>query len=53
MMNNTGLHNNVMDVLRFSNGADRFTCVKVYDPDGGYWDFETNEWVKYDDMERN
>lgn len=21
-----------------------------HDPDGGYWDFELNEWVEYDDM---
>lgn len=22
-----------------------------YDPDGGYWDMETDSWIKYDDME--
>lgn len=21
-----------------------------YDPDGGYWDYELDEWVEYDDM---
>lgn len=24
--------------------------VIKYDPDGGYWDAETDTWVKYDDM---
>lgn len=23
-----------------------------YDPDGGYWDAETDTWIKYEDMER-
>lgn len=23
-----------------------------YDPDGGYWDTETDTWIKYEDMER-
>lgn len=22
-----------------------------YDPDGGYWDVETDTYIKYDDME--
>lgn len=26
--------------------------INYYDPDGGYWDAETDTWIKYDDMER-
>lgn len=26
--------------------------INYYDPDSGYWDAETDTWVKYDDMER-
>lgn len=22
-----------------------------YDPDGGYWNYDLNMWIKYDDME--
>lgn len=25
--------------------------VTKYDPDGGYWDAETDTWIKYEDMD--
>lgn len=25
--------------------------TNYYDPDGGYWDAETDTWIKYDDMD--
>lgn len=25
--------------------------IIYYDPDGGYWDAETDTWIKYEDMD--
>lgn len=25
--------------------------IKQYDPDGGFWDYNLNMWIQYEDME--
>lgn len=52
MFSDPALHHNLMGVLASSQEASTWVYKKktAYDPDGGYWDFETNEWVTYDDM---
>lgn len=34
-----------------SVGMMKMNDINYYDPDGGYWDQETDTWIKYEDMD--
>lgn len=37
-------------ILRAQHPAYSSFCAEEYDPDGGFWNMETDEWEAYDDM---
>lgn len=42
---------NILYMMRFAERRMKMNDIIKYDPDGGYWDPETDTWVKYDDMD--